>query len=177
MNYTMVIDTKKCLGCMACVVACETENNVPTGYSRDWIKTLTKGKAPNLYMEIRSERCNHCARPPSVYCCPTGASHVVPGGIVVVDKSKCTGCKACVMACPYNARYVHPEGHTDKCTFCYHRVIKGKNPACVDSCPSHAMYFGDADDPKSTITKLLNSRKHKVVHPEYGTQCKVFYLT
>ena len=122
-RFGMVIDTRKCVGCMDCVVACQTENDVPQGYCRDWIVTEVRGEFPSLAMEIRSERCNHCDNPPCVDCCPTGASHVEPfGKTVQVTANRCIGCKACVSACPYGARYVHPDGYVDKCTFCLHRV-------------------------------------------------------
>ena len=75
-RYGMVIDTTKCVGCMDCVVACKTENEVPEGLCRDWIVQEVGGAFPDLRMEIRSERCNHCDNPPCVYCCPTGASHI-----------------------------------------------------------------------------------------------------
>jgi len=75
MRYAMAVDTKKCVGCTDCVVACQTENNVPIGYCRDWIVEVTDGTYPQLEIEIRSERCNHCENAPCVRCCPTGASH------------------------------------------------------------------------------------------------------
>ena len=80
-RYVMVIDTRRCVGCMDCVVACKTENNVPEGYNRDWITEEVRGAYPNPRLEIRSERCNHCANPPCVSCCPTGASHVRKGSL------------------------------------------------------------------------------------------------
>jgi Fe-S-cluster-containing dehydrogenase component len=176
-RYGMVIDTRRCVGCMDCVVACQTENDVPVGYARDWITTIVRGTFPDLTMEIRSERCNHCENPPCVYCCPTGASHVSDlGGIVKVNKNRCIGCKACVAACPYGARYIHPDGYADKCTFCDHRVRDGKAPACVSVCPTHCMHFGDLDDPKSAVSELLRTRKHHTLLPEAGTKPKVFYL-
>lgn len=177
-RFGMVIDTRKCVGCADCVVACQTENDVPQGFCRDWIATEVRGAFPNLSMEIRSERCNHCDNPPCVSCCPTGASHVEEFGKVVhVTANKCIGCKACIAACPYDARYVHPEGYVDKCTFCTHRVKEGKDPACVSVCPTHCMTFGDLDDPKSAVSQLLASRKHHVLLPEAGTGPRVFYLT
>jgi Fe-S-cluster-containing dehydrogenase component len=177
-RFGMVIDTRKCVGCMDCVVACQTENDVPVGYARDWITTDVRGEFPNLTMEIRSERCNHCDNPPCVYCCPTGASHVSDlGGIVKVNASRCIGCKACVAACPYGARYVHPKGYADKCTFCDHRVKEGKDPACVSVCPTHCMYFGDLDDPASEVSRLLRARRWHTLLPEAGTKPRVFYLT
>lgn len=175
-RYAMVIDTKRCIGCADCVVACKTENNVPDGLCRDWIVEDVRGKFPDLTMEIRSERCNHCESAPCVRSCPTGASHQTEDSIVMVEKSKCTGCKACIASCPYDARYVHPEGYVEKCTFCIHRIIEGKDPACVNVCPAHAMHFGDLDNPGSDINRLLNSRTHKALIPEAGTRPKVFYL-
>lgn len=177
-RFGMVIDTTKCVGCMDCVVACKTENNVPEGYNRDWIVQAVNGTFPTLTMEIRSERCNHCDNPPCVSCCPTGASHVHDvGKVVLVTKEECIGCKACIASCPYDARFIHPEGYADKCTFCIHRVEKGLDPACVSVCPTHCMYFGDLDDPNSQVSKLLASRKHHSLLPEAGTQPRIFYLT
>lgn len=176
-RYVMVIDTKKCVGCMDCVVACKTENNVPQGFNRDWINFESIGKFPELHMEIRSERCNHCENPPCVHCCPTGASQISKlGGIVLVHHDLCTGCKACLASCPYDARFINPEGYADKCTFCSHRVEKGMKPACVSVCPTHCMYFGDLDDSQSETSKLLTSRKNNTLIPEAGTKPHVYYL-
>ncbi|HGY56476.1 MAG TPA: 4Fe-4S dicluster domain-containing protein [Caldithrix abyssi] len=175
-RYAMAIDTKRCVGCTDCVVACQTENDVPVGYCRDWIVEATSGVYPELQLEIRSERCNHCSDAPCVRCCPTSASHYAEGGIVMVDHDDCIGCKACIASCPYDARYVHPEGYVDKCTFCIHRVKEGENPACVSVCPTHAMIFGDLDDKNSEISKVLQTRKHKTLIPEAGTKPNVFYL-
>ncbi|MBU1099575.1 MAG: 4Fe-4S dicluster domain-containing protein [Bacteroidetes bacterium] len=177
-RFGMVIDTKKCVGCQDCVIACKTENDVPDGCSRDWIVTETNGKFPNLNMEIRTERCNHCDNPPCVSCCPTGASHVHDvGNVVLVTHEKCIGCKACHEACPYDARFVNPAGYADKCTFCIHRTEKGEETACQAVCPTHCIYFGDLDDPNSEVSILLNSRKNHKLIPEAGTKPRIFYLT
>jgi len=174
----MVIDTVRCVGCMDCVVACKTENQVPEGFNRDWIAYDVTGTFPTLHMEIRSERCNHCDNPPCVACCPTGASHVHDvGSVVLVDADKCIGCKGCVASCPYGARFIHPDGYADKCTFCIHRVEQGLLPACVAVCPTHCMHFGDLDDPNSEVSVLLESRTHHVLMPDAGTKPRIFYLT
>ena len=177
MRYGMAIDTKKCVGCSDCVVACQIENHVPVGYTRDWIVEVTDGTFPNLSLEIRSERCNHCDNTPCVRTCPTGASHIIEGGIVKVTHNECIGCGACIQSCPYDARYSHPEGYVDKCTFCDHRVNNGQDPACVSVCPTHCMYFGDLDDANSEISKLVSTRKLKTLAPEAGTKPQIFYLT
>jgi Fe-S-cluster-containing dehydrogenase component len=176
-RYGMVIDTRRCVGCMDCVVACKTENGVPDGASRDWIAQETTGVFPDLHLEIRTERCNHCDNPPCVDCCPTGASHVEePGAVVLVTANKCIGCKACIASCPYDARYVHPEGYVDKCTFCLHRVKEGLDPACVSVCPTRCMTFGDLDDPGSEVSRLLQARRHHALLPEAGTAPRIWYL-
>lgn len=176
-RYAMVIDTTRCVGCMDCVAACKTENQVPHGFDRDWIAYDTTGEFPTLFMEIRTERCNHCVNPPCVYCCPSGASHIHErGGVVLVTPEKCVGCKACIAACPYDARFINPKGYADKCTFCIHRVEKGLDPACVSVCPTHCMAFGDLEDPGNTVSRLLGSRRNHALLTAAGTDPQIWYL-
>jgi Fe-S-cluster-containing dehydrogenase component len=177
MRYAMAIDTKKCVGCSDCVVACQIENSVPLGFCRDWVVEVTRGTYPNLQMEIRSERCNQCQNSPCVRCCPTGASHYAEGGIVLVAPGKCIGCGACIASCPYDARYPHPEGHVDKCTFCVHLVKQGSSPACVAVCPTKCMYFGDLHNPQSPVSVVLKNRSWKTLIPEAGTTPHLYFLT
>lgn len=173
MRFAMAIDTKKCVGCSDCMVACQLENNVPVEYTRSWITESIKGSYPKTQLTFQSERCNHCENAPCVRCCPTDASFVNESGVVLVNAKKCIGCGACVESCPYEARYMHPEtGVADKCTFCDHR----ETPACVGVCPTQCMYFGDVDDPNSEISKLLSKRKTRTLLPQAGTQPSIYYL-
>lgn len=176
-RYGMTVDQKLCVGCNACVLACKNENAVPEGEARCWTVQAERGVFPLLTLETRSERCNHCEDAPCVNACPTQASHYEDGGIVVVDPEKCVGCKACIVACPYEVRYLHPDGHVDKCTFCVHRVREGKDPACATVCPTKAITFGDLDDPRSAIFRQLQTRQHKVLKAEEGTKPRLFFLT
>jgi Fe-S-cluster-containing dehydrogenase component len=176
-RYAMAVDTRRCVGCNACVISCKTENALPNGGFRDWIVQEVHGTFPDLTMQIRSERCNHCGDTPCVAACPTGASHVAEGGTVLVNRAKCTGCKACMASCPYGARWVHPDGYVDKCTFCLHRVEKGQRPACVETCPTRSLTFGDLADPQSEVARLVNHRPYQQLQPGAGTRPFVFFLT
>ncbi len=178
-RYAMVVDTVTCVGCSACVIGCKTENDTPSNYSRDWIVTETRGEFPDLSMSIQSQRCNHCEDAPCVDACPTGASHFGSGGTIQVNADKCTGCKACMAACPYDARYVDPRTRTvDKCTFCLHRENREHyTTACQDVCPTESIVFGDLNDPRSEISRLLASRRHFTLLPGSGTDPQLYFLS
>ncbi len=176
MRYAMAIDTRKCIGCADCEIACNLENNVPIGYTRSWITEIVSGSYPLTQLAFRSERCNHCDNTPCVRTCPTAASFVKEGGIVKVEKSKCIGCGACVQSCPYDARFMHPDGYANKCTFCDHLVESGGNPACETVCPTKCIYFGDLDDRDSEIARVISKNNTEALIPEAGTKPNIFYI-
>lgn len=176
-RYAMVIDQSRCIGCMACVVACKRENDVPPEVYRTRVLEIVQGNFPDLTTEMRSELCNHCDKSPCVSICPTGASHYEEDGTVQVDRDKCVGCKACITACPYNVRYVNEEhGYVDKCSFCQHRLQEGKKPACVTTCVGGSRIFGDLDDPKSEVSVILRKTSHRVLKKSIGTRPNVYYI-
>jgi Fe-S-cluster-containing dehydrogenase component len=120
--------------------------------------------------------CNQCEHPPCVEVCPTGATFKAKDGVVLIDQTYCIGCQYCVQACPYGARYLDPrKGVADKCTWCYHRITKGLEPACVEICPTHARIFGDLNDPEAEVTRFIRSRRVEVLKPETGNGPQVFY--
>ncbi|WP_135255511.1 4Fe-4S dicluster domain-containing protein [Thermus caldilimi] len=176
-RYAMAIDLSLCVGCAACAVACKMENQVPPGVFNLWIREREMGTYPDLVVEFRPEQCLHCENPPCVPVCPTGASYQTKDGLVLVDPKKCIACGACIAACPYDARYLHPAGYVSKCTFCAHRVEKGQVPACVETCPTYCRTFGDLDDPESPVSRALREAgRVDVLRPELGTKPKLFYL-
>ena len=184
MQYGMIIDLERCVGCHACTIACRAEWEVPVPYQRNWVKRLgptmtDDGMAATYYPGL----CNHCDKPPCVEECPadpaemtfkdakTGKTTTMTvaatwkdpfDGSVQVDKDRCLGCGACADACPYGARYVNPamaddnsEGKVDKCTYCKPRVEAGLEPACVQTCIADARIFGDLTDPNSEVSKYV----------------------
>jgi len=177
-RYGMLIDIRRCYGVHACSVACKAENGVPLGQTRSWVEYIEKGTYPNVTRSFLPRLCNHCEKPNCVSVCPTGATWKrKEDGIVVVDDDICIGCKYCVHACPYDARYPNPvTGTVDKCDFCIHRVSQGLEPACVEACPSRARIFGDLNDPESEISKLVATNPVTVLRPEKGTEPNVFYI-
>ncbi|MGB0385917.1 MAG: NrfD/PsrC family molybdoenzyme membrane anchor subunit [Ardenticatenaceae bacterium] len=176
-NYGFVIDNRKCIGCHACSVACKSENEVPLGVNRTWVKYVETGLYPDSRRHFQVTRCNHCANPPCVRICPTEAMYQRADGIVEFDSNVCIGCKACLQACPYDAIYIDPNsGTAAKCHYCAHRTEIGLEPACVVVCPEHAIISGDMNDPTTEISQLLATQDVTVRKPEQGTAPKLFYI-
>lgn len=151
-QYAIVTDLNRCVGCLACSVACKMMNNVPIG--NFWNKVLrigpnlkeAGGSFPNVDLYFLPVGCQHCKNPECVAVCPTEASHVLEDGTVQIDKSKCIGCQFCAMACPYGVRYLNEEERVvEKCTLCEQRVAQGAIPQCVSGCVGLARWFGDIE--------------------------------
>jgi molybdopterin-containing oxidoreductase family iron-sulfur binding subunit len=198
-RYAMVLDLKRCVGCNACVVACKSEHNTPNNILCTMVLEKELGTFPHVSRLFIPVLCNHCDAPVCVDVCPSGASHRRPDGIVDIDWELCLGCKACVAACPYDARhavqdnrFVIADGQTEfvnpsfkrcpnkvpvKCDFCAHRIDAGcSRPACVEVCPTAARVFGDLDDPDSPIQSLIVRHHSWCLLPEKMTKPRVFYI-
>lgn len=196
MSYGMLIDQKKCVGCHACSIACKEAHGTPPGNRRSHVERTTEGTFPDVTRTIVPLLCMHCEKAPCVANCPSGASIKREDGIVIVDKSVCTGCGTCVEACPYDARFVRqddlgyfgeelneyetvmyvdmPKMTADKCTFCAERIDAGKGQvqACVAACPAGARVFGDLDE----IKAQAEAGGGYQLLPEEGTNPSVWYL-
>jgi tetrathionate reductase subunit B len=177
-KYGMVIDTNRCTGCHGCSIACKSENNVPEGVYRSWVKQIIKGEYPHVRSCLLPRLCNNCEDAPCLNYCPTGATYRTPeDGVVHVNRDICVGCHTCVLACPYNSRFVNPlTGTADKCDFCYHRITKGLLPACVDACTGRARIFGDMNDPQSDISLYMSKYPIQGIRTYLDTKPKVHYV-
>lgn len=176
-HYVLAMDIRKCIGCRACNVSCRAENNVPLGHNRNWLNEEHRGKWPKLTATFEPEQCHHCAEPACVRVCPTGASIQRSDGVVIVKPADCVGCRYCIIACPYDARFFREDtGIVEKCDFCARRLERGEVPACVDTCPGKVRIFGDINDPSSRLYELIESRQYRVKKAEAGTGPQIYYL-
>ena len=195
-RWGLLVDVNMCAqGCDACVAACAEENGL-NGHGRpetdaQWIRKVSLRDPDTGNTRSLPVMCQHCAEPPCVDVCPTGASFKRVDGIVLVDKHICIGCRYCMMAGPYKARsFVHEalddqkpwtprgKGTVEGCTFCVHRVDDGRTPACVEACDEAgggAMIFGDLNDPESGISKRVAAFSTMRIRADLGTGPAVRY--
>lgn len=177
MQYGFLIDHRRCIGCHACTVACKSENDVPVGSFRTWVKYTEKGRFPAIKRHFAVLRCNHCTTAPCVTICPVNALEKRKDGIVDLDRDACIGCRACMQGCPYDAIYLNEDsGAVEKCHFCAHRVEKNLEPACVIVCPVEAIVAGDLHDPTTKIARMVKEHATLVRRPEQHTGPNVHYL-
>ena len=181
-HYSMVIRQAICIDCERCVEACKKTNHVPDyGYRTRILTKKYEGKWDKA-VEFIPVLCNHCNNPPCVRGCPTKATYKDPQtGIVRMNSKKCIGCKTCILACPYDARYFCEEKRAiDKCDFCWEeRLSKGeKLTACAAACPTGARTFGNIADPDDIVYKLVHQAEEVVwvLRPEDNTKPNVFYM-
>lgn len=179
---TIVLDLNKCIRCRACMVSCKIENRIPplergrVEYYRIRPIEWEEGKYPDVRRIFIPLMCMHCDNPACLRVCPKKAISKRADGIVVIDKKECIACGSCTRACPYGIPFLMEK--SDRCDFCAQaRLDKGEaEPYCVRSCPGEAMVFGDLNDPKSEVAKLVASGKAKHLCPEFGTNPNVYYI-
>ncbi len=202
-TWLMVIDLDKCNGCKRCTESCIEAHHVPPG--QEWIKVYTKKDASGTGTHFLPRPCMQCENAPCVNVCPVGASFYNTDGLVLIDQNRCIGCRYCMVACPFEARYFnwaepphtekelsqryspefparHRRGVVEACNFCAH-AIQQSLPYCVESCPQGALYFGSRErnqavNSKSevqTVSQLLGRGAYRL-REELGTMPRVYYL-
>ena len=187
-KWGMVIDISKCNACYCCFTACKDEY-----WENDYLPyTVAQPRHGQLWMDLqKAERgahpyikvayipkpCMQCQDAPCLKSATNRAIYKRPDGVIVIDPEKATGQKQLVKACPYGAIYWNEEKKLpQKCTFCIHRLEEGGIPRCVQACPNGCLNFGDLEDPKSAVSKLLKSAKAEVFHAEWKTSPNVYYI-
>ena len=176
-QYGFLIDLSRCIGCNACTVACQAQNELDD--EERWIRLEVEeeGKFPAATQHVLTVQCQHCGNPPCVNVCPTKASYKHRDGFVLIKQDWCIGCKYCVVACPYQARiFNHHTGLTGKCIFCLPRVEKGVQPACLIACPTGARTFGDLSDPYSEVNKVITTKKASRLRTDLRTEPSIYYV-
>lgn len=203
-KFVMVIDLAKCDGCGLCTTACQKMHYTPP--EREWIKVYEMQNSENTAPYYFPKPCLQCDEPPCTKVCPVDATFKREDGIVLVDNERCIGCRFCMAACPYEARFFNwgepnqpelanveysPEksfpakkGTVEKCDFCAHTLREGILPACVNSCPMGAIYMGDENEDAVTngqgvtvkFKQLLEDNDAYRFMEDLGTKPRVYYL-
>ena len=185
MKYALMIDINRCSICYACQAACKDEfvGNIypPFSYPQTdrepaWIRIseVENGKYPYVKVYPTPLLCMHCENAPCIDACPIpDCIHKTEGSVVIIDPSKCDGCRSCMDACPYGVIVFNDDRNIcQKCTLCNHRLVEGKEPACIDACPSGVFCFGD----ETKVFEEVKKRGAKWMHPEYETKPIIYYL-
>ena len=173
-HMAIVTDLNRCVGCLACNVACKALNNVQPG--QYWNKTVRVGpnpkeeggQFPDVEMYFLTVQCQHCSNPQCVTVCPTGASSIAEDGTVQIDKELCIGCGSCLSACPYGVRYLDPDTLVaEKCNLCKDVIDEGGLPQCVAQCGGMARFFGDLDEGIETFEGPEQADGKRIVLGEF----------
>ncbi|MBN1146263.1 MAG: dimethylsulfoxide reductase subunit B [Anaerolineales bacterium] len=162
-QYAFYFDSSSCSGCKACQAACKDKHALPLGVLWRRVYEVSGGGwtqhgqawVANVFAYHVSLACNHCERPICLEVCPAGAYTRREDGIVLLDSTRCIGCRYCVWACPYGApQYDEQRGVATKCTFCVDHIDAGQPPACVAACPMRALDFGERSELEARYGKL-----------------------
>jgi Fe-S-cluster-containing dehydrogenase component len=169
-QFAIMVDLERCIGCRSCEISCKVENGA-NKYRNKVVRIDPQGGGRLTFMSMP---CMHCEKPACRQACPTGAIFKRPAdGVVLIDESKCIGCRYCAFACPYGAMNFDAERQVaDKCTYCAHRLDRGELPACVSKCPGHALSFGKAE----TLGAQARSQGRGILNIDAGTNPSTFFL-
>ncbi len=187
MSKGVLYDATKCIGCRACQVACKQWNELP---AEETINTGTYENPPQLsaytftkirFTELEEDgkfrwvfaklQCMHCEHPACAEACIVGALKKTPGGPVTYDEGKCIGCRYCMVACPFgipNFEWDKPLPWIRKCTFCADRQAAGLKPACVTTCPTGALQFGEREELVAEARRRIAASPGEYVDHIYG---------
>ncbi len=184
-GVSILYDATRCIGCRACQNACRRANHkppevdpsgrydAPLDLSGDtWLVIKLYKKNDKEWTFLR-RACMHCIDPACVRACPLAALHITSRGAVAYYKNVCFGCRYCMIACPFNVpryQWALPVPYIQKCDFCTSngRLAAGKEPACVEACPTEALTFGTREEMLAEAHKRIQEHPDRYVHHVYG---------
>jgi anaerobic dimethyl sulfoxide reductase subunit B (iron-sulfur subunit) len=139
------VDLARCTGCDTCAIACKDRANLPDDV--DWLRVERRelGRYPDVRLAFRVVHCFHCARPACLEACPVAAITRDNAGWVQIDASACTGCAACISACPFGAIVLGGDHLATKCDGCVDEVAAGIGPTCVRACPMRVLFHAPVE--------------------------------
>lgn len=184
----MLVDTTKCVGCRACVVACKQWNHNPSSPVDDEpkthndtplldSKTFTNIRATDVQQGLEPKwvytkiQCMHCQKPGCAEACLVGALKKTETGPVTYNESKCIGCRYCMVACPFGIPTYQWESVTPwirKCTFCANRQAQGLQPACSGTCPTGALKFANRSELIDEAKQRIADEPQLYINHIYG---------
>jgi formate dehydrogenase iron-sulfur subunit len=174
-HKAFLFDASRCIDCRACMVACSVENKIEMDKSRIWVAGVGLiGNFPDLERATMVYHCMHCNAPDCLSACPVGAYSKRDDGPVEYDKTKCIGCRYCMNACPFGVPHFDydkglAEGaFIDKCTFCPQRIDIGLEPACVATCPTDALVYGERLDLVKEAHARIQAHPGRYIDHVYG---------
>jgi formate dehydrogenase iron-sulfur subunit len=174
-HKAFIFDATRCIDCRACMVACSVENKIDMDKTRIWVAGIgMKGQFPNLTRASMVYHCMHCNEPDCLSACPVGAYSKRNDGPVLYNPTKCIGCRYCMNACPFGVPHFDFDkglvqgAFIDKCTMCPQRIDVGLQPACVATCPTNALFFGERADLVVEAHARIQAHPDRYVNHVYG---------
>jgi len=190
-KVAILFDAFRCTGCRGCQVACKQWNDLPAEVTHNtgsyqnpprvsadtWLvmqfREVENGDG-GLAWAFGRHACMHCVHPACVSACPVGALYKTDEGPVLYHDDRCIGCRYCMLACPFEIptfqwdQGLFEGAEIKKCNFCIDRLSAGMEPACVHTCPTGALMFGERDELIAVAEGRIREHPERYLDHVYG---------